>query len=179
MDVLWGAQDDPTAKARDGGHGLGREGGQSPRPVGELAWHRRGAARAHLPGRPCRGADGAGTSVTQTAVLSHRWAQRSYRRVPTGSLAPTSHDPAQGSWGARLRDVEACPWIPDSETQGRRRCPHEGSVSVSAFPSAPGAPGGAGGHGDDPAGIQGGERGLQAANPFTHMRTEKLLPCVR
>lgn len=51
MDVLWGGQDDPTAKARDGGHGLGREGGQCPRPVRELAWHRCGAARAHLPRR--------------------------------------------------------------------------------------------------------------------------------
>lgn len=39
-----------------------------------------------------------------------------------------------------------------------------------ALPSRPGAPGGVGGHGDDPAGIQGGERGLQAANPFTHTR---------
>ena len=52
---------------------------------------------------------------------------------PPAHWAPTSPDPAQGSWPARRRDVSARPWTPDSETRGRRRCPCKGSASESAF----------------------------------------------
>ena len=100
-----GSPDDPTAKARDGAMAWGEKAGSAPGRSG--SWPGTGAGQLgptcpdvlvgvrmeqelqrHKP--QCRAAGG------HSGPTGHG---------PTGSPAPTSPDPAQGNWGARLRDV--------------------------------------------------------------------------
>ena len=131
--------------------------------------------------------DGAGPSAAQKAVLSHRWAQRPDLARPH---RPTGHPPVLTQLRAAGRPgAETSRLVPGLLT---RRHGGEGVAPAKArpqsllslnpshaLPGRPGAPGGVGGRRDDPADVQGGERGLQRVNHFTHTKAEKPLPCAR